>query len=379
MPACAALAGEVRKRFPATRVALGGAHAAVAPDLTRQRYPVFHQVIPTFEEAAAGALVGRLPDELARPVLELDYTLLPHPVAEYGLNLMTATGCPFTCLYCQDGLVPRTHRALDGGLAEVMGQLPPRTPVHYCDSVLGGSPARARLLCKALAELGHGMLLSCDLRPEYVRPDLLELLVAAGFADVRIGLDSADETVLAATARSARPNRLPHVLELVRELTDLYVSVYLVTGLPGTTLRTLDQNLDVVHQLLSQRLVDQIRHHLYVPYPSDSCPTGHPDVRLCTDDWARYDRQSPPVFELEGIGADQLWASFLTTEEAINAEWMKSLALCEDDIGGLAMYSDYNTALYLDPPSANPDRSPDPVSGERDQQPAQRHHEQQVG
>ncbi|MGH8900532.1 MAG: B12-binding domain-containing radical SAM protein [Egibacteraceae bacterium] len=370
VPACAALAEEVRKRFPGTRVALGGAHAAVAGDLTRRRYPVFHQVIPVFEEAAAGALVGRLPQEFARPLLELDYDLLPHPVAEYGLNLMTAMGCPFTCMYCQEAVAPWTHRPLDGGLADVMGQLPLRTPVHYCDSVLGGSPTRALQVCKALAALGHGMLLSCDLRPEYVRPGLLEALVAAGFVEIRVGLDSADEAVLAATGRSARPAQLPRALELVRELTELYVSVYLVTGLPGTTPRTLDQNLDVVHQLLSQGLADQIRHNLYVPYPTDSCPSGHPDVRLLTDDWARYDRHSYPVFELEGIEADRLWASFLAIEEAINVEWMRSLDLCVDDVCRVPMYPDSNGAMSLD-------RSPDPILCEHYQPPAQ--HEEEIG
>lgn len=348
VPTCAAFAEQARRRFPGARVALGGSHVTVAADLTRRRYPVFHQVIPASGEAAAGALVGRLPQELACPRVELDYGLLPYPVAEYGLNLMTATGCPFSCLYCQDALAPRTHRALDGGLGELMGQLPPRTPVHFCDSVLGGSPARARRVCEALADLDHGMALSCDLRPEYVRPDLLQLLAAAGFVEIRIGLDSADEAVLAATARSARPSQLPRALELVREQAQLYVSVYLLTGLPGTTPRTLDRNLAVVHHLLAQGLADQVRHHLYVPYPTDRCHTGHPDVRLLTDDWARYDRHSYPVFELEGITADRLWASFLATEEAINVEWMKRLGLCEDDVRRLAMYPDYNTALYLD-------------------------------
>jgi radical SAM superfamily enzyme YgiQ (UPF0313 family) len=348
VPRCAALARTVRRRWPRTRVALGGPHAAIAPRLTGLRFPWFHDVIDSFDQVAAARLVGRSVDSIAEPVMYLNYNLLPAPVAEYGLNLSTFTGCPFTCLYCQDNLVPKRRMEMDGGLASLLGHLKRRTPVHFCDSVFGGTITRARQICRVLSGLDHGMLLSCDIRPEFARPELLRDLQEAGFAEVRIGLDSADENVLAGARRSAQAAGLSAVLERIRDWSDLYVSVYLVTGLPGSVQGTLDLNLEKVDKLLGSGLADQIKHHLYVPYPSDQRPGGGPGVQLRTTDWARYDRSSFPVFELDGLSAEAIWNSFLDTERAILQTWSSFLGLEPAQINRWSMYPDYNRAMYLD-------------------------------
>jgi len=120
-----------------------------------------------------------------------------------------------------------------------------------------------------------------------------------------------------------------------------------VTGLPGTTRGTLDRNLRIVERLLEEQLADQIKHHLYVPYPTDQCRTGSPGVRPRVDDWAAYDRNSYPVYDLPGLGQDELWEAFLITEEAINAAWTRSLGVSEATIASLERFPDYNGAMYL--------------------------------
>ena len=350
VPACAAASELAKRRIPGVRTVLGGAHAMVAAQLITERFPQsFDQVSRGFDLEAAAAIVG-MPARRPGPASEQpDYGLLPRPLVEYGLNLMTATGCPFSCNYCQDRLVPRTRGPLDGGLGWILDgwPLPEYTPVHFSDSVLGGSVPRALQVCRELAELDHGVLLSCDLRPEFITPDLVVHLRKAGFVEVRMGLDSGDEGVLANARRLARPTRLLEALAVIRETSKLYVSIYMVTGLPGTTRGTLDRNLRIVERLLEEQLADQIKHHLYVPYPTDQCRTGSPGVRPRVDDWAAYDRNSYPVYDIPGLGQDELWEAFLITEEAINAAWTRSLGVSEATIASLERFPDYNGAMYL--------------------------------
>jgi hypothetical protein len=163
---------------------------------------------------------------------------------------------------------------------------------------------------------------------------------------VRIGLDSADDNILASAGRRATPARLKKALQLIREYSSLYVSVYLVSGLPGTTNDTLERNITAIEDLFGSGLVNQIRHHLYVPYPTDLCPTGDPRVRLLTDDWSKYDRNSYPVFDLSELTAEQLWAGFQLTEEAIVSSWAHRLAVETDKLDVLPSYPDYHAVTY---------------------------------
>lgn len=349
VPACAAITERIRECLPFTRCVLGGAHAMVAARLTASMFPVFDDIVGVPDVLAAARLVG-LSNGPAAPPAGIDYRGLPHPVNEYAFNLQTVSGCPFSCSYCHDQTMPRSLEKLDGGLGQLTPVLAPGTHVHYADSVLGGSLPRALRVCDAIERCEHQLMLSCDLRPEFVRRELLSSLVRAGFREIRIGLDSADETVLAGTKRTARARALPAVLERVKSFSeDIYVSVYVVTGLPGSTRATLPKNLELIDYLVSADLANQIKHHLYVPYPRDDSPGGPPGVRVITQDWTRYDRNSPPCYELPDLDPDALWEAFIATERCINSVWQRQLGLSEEQIAAAPMHSDYNAQLYTTP------------------------------
>jgi hypothetical protein len=151
VPACAAAAELAKRRVPDLRTVLGGPHALVAARWTAARYRAAFDVISQrFDLEAAAELIGVSALALQQSGEYLDYDLLPRPLPEYGLNLMTASGCPFACSYCHDRLVPRMRASLDGGLGRIIERwpLPEHTPVHICDSVLCGGIARALKVCR---------------------------------------------------------------------------------------------------------------------------------------------------------------------------------------------------------------------------------------
>jgi radical SAM superfamily enzyme YgiQ (UPF0313 family) len=343
VPACAAIASRLRLIYPKARLILGGPHAAAAPEITQARFPQFDVVVAARGEKAAAVLGSVARGAIAAP----EYDLLPHPLAEYGFNLMTREGCPFSCNYCHDRTIAGREFDLDGGLRLVAPELPAGTPVHFCDSIFGGTAARALAVSSQLARIDHRMSLSCDLRCEMVSAGLMRALTEAGFVEIRIGLESADPAVLRSARRSALPDAVVRSLELVRKVSSLYVSVYFVTGLPGSSLAAGTANREAITQLLRERLADQIKHHIYVPYPRDTHPRHHPDVRPITEDWSAFDRNSFPVFGLSSMTPDQIWLDFLETEATINKEWARVLGLKEADMPSYPLYNDYNVRVYL--------------------------------
>jgi hypothetical protein len=125
------------------------------------------------------------------------------------------------------------------------------------------------------------------------------------------------------------------------------VSIYLVTGLPGSTQATTEANIDMIDRLLGSRLVDQVKHHLYVPYPTDSPSATHSKVTIVDDNWMNYDRNSYPVYALPNASPDDIWRDFLSAEAAINESWARAAALDAQELEGGPLFSDYNAAVYL--------------------------------
>ena len=138
---CASLADLAKSRWPAVRTVLGGPHAAASPAATQSRYSKFDCVSGASDWDAAEAVVGEDLCAIPLPAF-VDFTLLPRPVTDYGINTMTMGGCAFGCSYCQDASLPRMSFSPDGGLFALAALLQPRTPVHFSDSVLGGGDQR---------------------------------------------------------------------------------------------------------------------------------------------------------------------------------------------------------------------------------------------
>jgi hypothetical protein len=121
-----------------------------------------------------------------------------------------------------------------------------------------------------------------------------------------------------------------------------------VTGLPFSNESTHDANIATVTTLLENRLADQIEHHFYVPYPTDACTTGHPEVHIINDNWERDDRSSFPVYCLNGMSAERIWADFLEIEQQINRCWLRSLQITERDVRNEMRHTDYNSRVYVE-------------------------------
>jgi len=344
---CAELSIKIKKMNKYVRICLGGPHVKFAKRTTAaQQYgKYFDDIITSDDVEAASALIKKTIDH--HPNKYVDYSILRSPLNEYNINLFTSQGCHYNCQYCQDHLFPFSSKfVLDGGLSGILEKLSPKTPIHFCDCELGGNPIRAIEVCNALAKLNHNMLLSCDFRVEFLKEPLIKALTNAQFAEIRIGIDSADDRIIKFSNRNISIDKIKDTLKLLRDKSNFYLSAYLVTGLPYSNKETLTKNLSLLEELFGNKLIDEIKHHIYVPYPTDDEKSQSPDVEIIIKDWSKYDRLSYPVYKLSELTQRDIWNHFLETKKKINQFWMSANNLSFQELPEDG-YSEYNRQLYL--------------------------------
>lgn len=284
---------------------------------------MFDVLIEGYERDAA-EILAEAPLE-REPSHYVDYSILPYPLHHYAINTFTTMGCPFRCSYCVDGRAPFFTASEDGQISEMMKLLPPRTLVHFFDSVLGHSTEGIKRLCNRLKALKHPFLFSCDMRAELLTPEIVHLLEEAGFVEIRMGMESVDDSLLQKNGRTLMFQTFMDKLRMVRRESKLYITLYTITGLPGTTRQVQERTLIGCHQLFREKLVDEIKNALYVPYPMVGTDYKDRGVEILNDDWAQYDRQSYPVFRTREMDQKQLFELYIETAERINQSWLEGL------------------------------------------------------
>ena len=346
VPACDSLRERINETFPDTRVMLGGSHVNVAYQQTLARYPGFDQIVHGYDMQAAGMIAGAECASDPRPFA--DYDLLPYGIENYAINVVTTTGCPFACSYCTDGLVPYLEASDDGSLGLLKDRLPRGTLVHFFDSVLGFSQERLLAICNRLASIDHGFLLSCDMRAELLSPRTLEALEQAGFVEIRLGIESADEEQLRHNNRFLMPDAFAKKLDMVRERTNLYVALYSASGLPGVTSRSFEATVGLLCGLLRDDMVDEVKSCMYVPYPRDGLDYETRGIHVVDHDWSHYDRQSFPVYETPLFSRSELWEMHLDSTQRINEAWAQSVGFSSpSDIPDGDSHPEYTSENYV--------------------------------
>lgn len=347
VPLCAELAKKIKSLSPGTEIMIGGPHVNLNPNETARRFPIFDRIITGYEHEAAEKIAGIKLREITEPYA--DFSLLPFPLKDYAINTFTSMGCPFRCNYCVDGRAPHFCANPDGQIEQLKKLLPERNLVHFFDSVLGYSREGILRVCEKLKNSGHKLLLSCDMRAELLTPEIVRALEEAGFVEIRMGFESSDPDILSTNNRTLTPDIFLNQVKMVRESSHLYITLYSITGIPGTDAETQEKTLRFCDELFKEGLVDEIKNALYVPYPIEGVCYADRGITLLSEEWENYDRQSFPVFKTDRLDADELWELYIHTAESINQSWLKGLGFDSfDDVPLIeGYYSEYIEDKYL--------------------------------
>lgn len=181
----------------------------------------------------------------ARPLEHLDDLASPYTadlVPQGGpVVLQTYRGCPFTCAFCEWGVLESPRRVRSRGhLAaelEAAERLAPRGAILVDAGLNLNEPAFAELAAAA-RDTGffRDRRLICEVYPARVADRHLDFLAGVGAPLIGVGLQSFDPTALATVERSFDERRFADNVAALATLG--HVAIEIIVGLPGDGLRT---------------------------------------------------------------------------------------------------------------------------------------------
>jgi radical SAM superfamily enzyme YgiQ (UPF0313 family) len=270
----------LRKRFPKAHIVLGGVMPTLAPEKLKQQVPADHYIAGYGERAvlellaAKGATVSPIPD-----FSNIDN--IPLPAVEYlteksYLPLLTSRGCPYRCTYCASQLMNPTfaQRSAQQIADEVIARHREYGTRHFIvfdDALLINKHKRFFQAFQTVRDQVDVQFHTPNgTHTREIDEETAELLYQAGFRTLILSFESTSTHIL---HRSSDKVSVNHMETAVKNLTQAgfkpsELECYLLFGIPGQTIKEVEQSLEFVRQL-------GILPHLsyYSPVP------GTPDTR----------------------------------------------------------------------------------------------------
>lgn len=198
--------------------------------------------------------------ETADAVILRDLNLLPSPHQDKYVTfkgrvaqIETQRGCVFRCNFCfynKDLSIRNRRFELDRVKRELLYWLNRDVhSIYLMDPVFNLNAARAKEICRFIAEHNHQKIkVHSEIWAEFMDDELAQVMKAANVYWLEVGLQTTDDTSLAAIERRLR---MEPFLEGINSLkrNNLYFELQLIYGLPFETRETFRRSLDFAARL----------------------------------------------------------------------------------------------------------------------------------
>ena len=168
-------------------------------------------------------------------------------------NLQTKRGCPFGCVYCTypllEGQLMRL-RPVDEIIAEIKGLVADHgvSYLYFVDDIFNYPAEFAAQLCQAMIAEKIALNWSAFVNPDFITPQLLELMGRAGCDGVEFGTDSGSPVMLKNLRKSFDVEQVRSASRICREA-GLDFAHYLLFGGPGETEATVRESFRLMDEL----------------------------------------------------------------------------------------------------------------------------------
>jgi hypothetical protein len=259
----------IKRAWSDVPLLLGGIYATLCPDHANRCSGADRVVPGPLEDSLAqvSRFLGLKLDLQLQRELGPAHQLLPHADAA---ALSTSSGCPYRCAYCGVQQLSPRYRRRSPELVEqevrlITGRLGIRHIALYDDALLADPPRAVEILERiAHLDLAAQIHAASGLSCRGLTAQVAQAMKRAGFATIRLGLETGDEQ---SQRRLGGKVTLAELCAALGYLEDAgysrgEVGVYVMVGLPG-------QGLDEVATTLEQVLEAGARPHLaeYSPVP----------------------------------------------------------------------------------------------------------------
>ena len=191
------------------------------------------------------------------------------------VSIMASRGCPFDCIYCDHtikGYSPR-YRPV-GSVIEEIRLLLERygdkiEEFYFWDDIFIWDRRWVRRFCEELIEEDLSIKWTCNCHVNLVRPRLMALMKEAGCVNVRFGIESGSQKILDSLNKGVRVEKALDALRVCLD-TGLTLTIYIMVGMTGESLETINETMDFFRRLITPSRVYQIKKiHFFMltPYP----------------------------------------------------------------------------------------------------------------
>lgn len=194
------------------------------------------------------------------PVILRDLNLLPSPHQDRFVpykgrvaQIETQRGCVFRCNFCfynKDLSIRNRRFELDRVKRELHYWLNRDVhSIYLMDPVFNLNAARAKEICRYIAEHNHQQIkVHSEIWAEFMDDELAELMKAANVYWLEVGLQTTDDTTLAAVERRLRMEPFLKGIECLKRH-NIYFELQLIYGLPNETPESFRRSLDFAARL----------------------------------------------------------------------------------------------------------------------------------
>ncbi len=256
---------------------------------------------------------------VANPAREYhdDYDGLAFPAwdlfnIEDQIPIMTHRGCPFQCNFCghNSGFKAR-YRSANNVLDEIGYAIDRFSPAHirFEDETFGLNVLRTKEILHGILERSYQKMtsFSAQTRVDKVDRDSVRLLKACNFTWLELGVESGNPEVLARMGKGITLPDVERAVALAKE-EGLKVWCKFILGHPHETREAIRDTVRFIAKINP----DQLSVSLMTPYPGtpifDMAIRGEGGYRLLSGDWARFDKYTSGVLELEEVSLARLKA-----------------------------------------------------------------------
>lgn len=294
------LAMMLRESFPHAWIILGGPHATgTAADTiaaisaidmiikgeAERSFPALIEVIETNQHwAAVPGLVYRADGDIHETppaplipdfdsLLMLDYSLVGGLLREKKVPIEAGRGCPFSCSFCSTSrFFGRTFRLKSPRRLidemDAINQQWGATSFDLVHDFFMFSEDIVSEFCRLLLEKRRNYTWGCSARPDFLTPEILQLLSAAGCKGMYLGLETASDRMQVVIGKNLSPRSNVEILEEAKR-GGISTTASFIIGFPEEreedVLAALEAILDIL--MSGKPMRDQTQLHILTPLP----------------------------------------------------------------------------------------------------------------
>lgn len=324
-PVAAGIIKTVKEYNPSIITMMGGPHVTFDPENTLLKHPEIDILVVGEGENTLKELMPHIKNKdkwpdikgiafredrkviITRPrelIQDLDSLPLPArdllPLSRYQalgfpISMITSRGCPYQCIFCVGRrMVGSRVRYRDARLVvdEIEHILSCGfSRINIADDLFTSNKTKVREVCEEIQRRGITFTWSAFARVNTVDKELLRIMREAGCDAVSFGIESGNPEML---KRIRKGITLDHARKAVKACKDAGVLAHasFMVGLPGET----PDILKDTHEF-AESLDISYGYHFLCPFPGTTVreEVENYDLEILTDDWSRYDANSPIV------------------------------------------------------------------------------------